>query len=64
MMWIAALVIVVAIVAGLAHRKRAEVVESAAKPQPMPFPVVPSEGDRYASANGSWVFTVSGWELE
>lgn len=59
---IVAVVITVAVLAGLAHRKRAEVVEASLKP-PMTFPVTPSEGDRYATAQARWVYR-NGWTLE
>lgn len=67
MMELAGLLVCCAVIVGLFMAimwKQAKArSELAAKPQQMTFPVTPSEGDRYASSNGSWVFTVKGWEL-
>jgi hypothetical protein len=60
---VAGVIVLLGIVLGVKHQQKAEAAESL-KPAPqMTFPVTPSEGDRYASSNGSWVFTVKGWEL-
>jgi hypothetical protein len=55
--------VIVGMVAGIMFKQAKARSELASKPQQMTFPVTPSEGDRYASSNGSWVFTVKGWEL-
>jgi hypothetical protein len=59
---IAAVVIIVAVLAGLMSRKRDAIVQAkSAKPQKMTFPVTPSDGDKYARGEAAWVYGDKGW---
>ena len=54
---IVAAVIVLAVVLGVSHKTKAS------KPAAFPFPVTPSNGDRYEAAHGVWVFNNGAWNV-